>query len=239
MAAPISQSFYIAAAKAIRDERDRQVLVKGYGASRDAQYTDGELLKAGMVYLNVPADHPGPPPLTWPWPAEHFKPRDRKANLVRAGALFIADQDKRIAAGVEAGTAVDHLIEVTVAELAAELDRLSVEDIPDRWRLGNGKRWTRDDSVTFDVVGLAGMIELDIVTRAEHVGTIFERITRPGAKLLTVSDIAAWTDDQCRDAELWAGAIHLQASDNDDVEIPPTPEHLEPYLAHLKIGGAG
>lgn len=100
-----------------------------------------------------------------------------------------------------------------------------------RWTLGNGKPWTRDDSTTFDVIGLVGEIELEIPTRPEHAGTVFERLNAGrNVRRLTVKDIAAWTDDQVRDAELWAGAIHLNASDNDDVEIPPTPEHLLPWL---------
>lgn len=100
-----------------------------------------------------------------------------------------------------------------------------------RWTLGNGKPWTRDDSTTFDVLGLVGGIELDIPTRPEHAGTIFERLNEGrNVRRLTVDDIAAWTDDQVREAELWAGAIHLNASDNDDVEIPPTPDYLLPWL---------
>ncbi len=100
-----------------------------------------------------------------------------------------------------------------------------------RWTLDNGKPWTRDDSVTFDVLGLVGEIELEIPTRPEHVGTVFERLNEGrNVRRLTVTDIASWTDDQVRDAELWAGAIYTSASDNDDVEIPPTPEHLTPWL---------
>jgi hypothetical protein len=35
--------------------------------------------------------------------------------------------------------------------------------------------------------------------------------------------IATWTDKQCQEAEEWALAVHLNASDNDDVVVPPRP----------------
>ena len=38
--------------------------------------------------------------------------------------------------------------------------------------------------------------------------------------------IKSWTDQQCQLAEDWASAVHLMASDNDDVEVPPRPAFL-------------
>lgn len=38
--------------------------------------------------------------------------------------------------------------------------------------------------------------------------------------------IATWTDDQCREADVWACSVHLSASDNDDIEVPRKPEFL-------------
>lgn len=41
--------------------------------------------------------------------------------------------------------------------------------------------------------------------------------------------VATWTDDHVRDAEKWAGAVHLKASDN-IVRVPPRPCFLpEPW----------
>jgi hypothetical protein len=43
--------------------------------------------------------------------------------------------------------------------------------------------------------------------------------------------VAGWSVEQQRQAEEWAGATHLSASDNDDVVIPPRPDFLEPEEA--------
>jgi hypothetical protein len=39
----------------------------------------------------------------------------------------------------------------------------------------------------------------------------------------SLAAIEAWDDDTRAEVVRWAGAIHLHASDHDDVEIPPTP----------------
>lgn len=41
--------------------------------------------------------------------------------------------------------------------------------------------------------------------------------------------VADWTDAQVEQAEDYAGAAHLLASDN-DIEVPPLPEFLTPYV---------
>jgi hypothetical protein len=38
--------------------------------------------------------------------------------------------------------------------------------------------------------------------------------------------IEAWTDLQCQQAEEWAIALHLNASDNDDVVVPTRPDFI-------------
>lgn len=42
--------------------------------------------------------------------------------------------------------------------------------------------------------------------------------------------VASWSDEECKLAEEWAGAIHLKASDNDDVEVPKIPSCVIPFL---------
>ncbi len=66
------------------------------------------------------------------------------------------------------------------------------------------REWQRDDVTTRDILALTGQ----------------------GA-CVPMTAINEWTDEQCREAENWAGATHLQASDNDDVEVPPIPEHVK------------
>jgi hypothetical protein len=62
----------------------------------------------------------------------------------------------------------------------------------------------RDDSVTVGIMSLVGIIVDEAM-------------------------VAQWTDEQCMNAVDWAGAVYMEASDNDDVEIPEMPEFLEQY----------
>ena len=41
----------------------------------------------------------------------------------------------------------------------------------------------------------------------------------------TVEAVRAWTPEQVSEAEAWAGACHLSASDHDDIEVPLRPLH--------------
>jgi hypothetical protein len=41
--------------------------------------------------------------------------------------------------------------------------------------------------------------------------------------------IATWTDEQCREADVWSCSVHLSASDNDDIQVPPKPAFLPDY----------
>lgn len=63
--------------------------------------------------------------------------------------------------------------------------------------------WARNNEATGDLLSLTG--EGSLVPRAA---------------------IDTWTDEQCQEAEQWAGAAHLNASDNDDVVVPPIPAHV-------------
>ena len=83
----------------IRAERQRQIDKEGWSCEHDAEHSDGALLTAAIVYLRFGTDKAEPIddkgiPKTWPWEAEWFKPKDRKANLVRAGALCLAEDNR-------------------------------------------------------------------------------------------------------------------------------------------------
>jgi len=45
--------------------------------------------------------------------------------------------------------------------------------------------------------------------------------------------IEDWTPGQIEQAREWAASVHLQASDNDDVEVPARPKFLTGYGGHL------
>ena len=52
--------------------------------------------------------------------------------------------------------------------------------------------------------------------------------------LLMISDVAilpraieTWTNEQCRQVEIWASAVHQRASDSKDVIVPPMPAFIQ------------
>jgi hypothetical protein len=87
------------ATKLIQEERQRQIDTEGWSCEHDAEHTDGALLTAAAVYLHYGTDKADPLdengiPVNWPWEAEWFKPKDRKSNLVRGGALCLAEDNR-------------------------------------------------------------------------------------------------------------------------------------------------
>lgn len=78
-------------------ERSRQVNEEGWTPEHDDQHTDGSLATAAAVYATNAGDpQPDhwPPPLAWPWDAEWWKPKDHRRDLVRAGALIVAEIER-------------------------------------------------------------------------------------------------------------------------------------------------
>ena len=84
-------------------ERNRQKVVEGFGATRDDNYTEGELGKAAESYLvavtspDEEGDENGKsrPAWDWPWDKSWWKPsNDPIRNLTKAGALIAAEIDR-------------------------------------------------------------------------------------------------------------------------------------------------
>lgn len=89
-------------------EARRAQIVEGHTAERDAlEHPSGELAAAAVSYAMPPPEVPmrqvfAPSdqvyvPYWWPWPAERWKPVDRVADLVQAGALIAAEIDRLLA----------------------------------------------------------------------------------------------------------------------------------------------
>lgn len=89
--------------KAVGDiaaERQRQVSVEGWTPEHDDQHRPGDLACAAGCY----AIHAGLPdrarvpkgysPQDWPWDHVWWKPKDRRRDLVRAGALIAAEIER-------------------------------------------------------------------------------------------------------------------------------------------------
>lgn len=77
-------------------ERERQMAQEGFTHERDDAYARGELLRAAAVYMLRSA---GIALLRlrpfWPWDIKWLKADDKDRNLVKAGALLIAEMDRR------------------------------------------------------------------------------------------------------------------------------------------------
>jgi hypothetical protein len=85
-------------APAVRDvlaERQRQVSVEGWTPEHDDKYQKKELRSAALCYMRAEdITKPGVAPGAWPWPANWWKPTTDRHNLVKAGALILAEIDR-------------------------------------------------------------------------------------------------------------------------------------------------
>lgn len=85
----------------ITKERERQIAEEGYADHDDQRYVLDELALAAVCYAMPPryreltgvvGNRPGV--ILWPWHSKHWKPTDRKRDLVKAGALIAAEIDR-------------------------------------------------------------------------------------------------------------------------------------------------
>lgn len=81
----------------IAAERKRQVKEEGFTAEHDSDHETVDLVAAAYCYTEEamygPRGNPRPR-YGWPWDDKSWKPKDRKRNLVRAGALIAAALDR-------------------------------------------------------------------------------------------------------------------------------------------------
>ena len=73
-------------------ERRRQVEAEGWTPEHDDEHSTQELAFAAACYAT--ADEGDAPPAVWPWHLSWWKPTDRRHNLVKAGALILAEIDR-------------------------------------------------------------------------------------------------------------------------------------------------
>ncbi|SEJ56833.1 hypothetical protein SAMN05216201_11120 [Pseudomonas linyingensis] len=90
----------IRAARDVLAERLRQVDAEGFDAGHDDMATRGQLaVAAGYYALSCGYPHErdigcGRVPAYWPWDKSWWKPLDARSNLVRAGALILAEIER-------------------------------------------------------------------------------------------------------------------------------------------------
>lgn len=80
--------------EAIAAERRRQIDAEGWTAEHDDQHANGEIAVAAGCYAFTSAIGKVNLPVMWPWDLKWWKPKDRRADLVRAGALIAAEIDR-------------------------------------------------------------------------------------------------------------------------------------------------
>lgn len=86
-----------AATRDVLAERQRQISVEGWKPEHDDEHGNGELASAAGCYIqghSYPPKEKAGKPAAWPWTAEWWKPKDQRSNLVRAGALLLAEIER-------------------------------------------------------------------------------------------------------------------------------------------------
>lgn len=89
----------MSAIELIQAERQRQIDEEGWTPEHDDEHNTGELALAASAYALTPEIHktsPGTFWKVWPWPRKWWKPSpdDRQRELVKAGALIVAEIER-------------------------------------------------------------------------------------------------------------------------------------------------
>lgn len=91
--------------KALQDviaERQRQIEAEGWTPEHDDEHSRGELAQAAACYAmassklirNEPGSSDYSTPNEWPWHPNWWKPSSPRRNLVKAGALILAEIER-------------------------------------------------------------------------------------------------------------------------------------------------
>ncbi|MBV7457359.1 hypothetical protein KW843_22960 [Acidovorax sp. sif1233] len=86
------------AARDVLSERRRQVSAEGWTRAHDDKHSDGSLAAAAACYaiVSVPSRRGEVPVSLWPksWAPSWWKPSDPRRNLIKAGALILAELER-------------------------------------------------------------------------------------------------------------------------------------------------
>lgn len=80
--------------KAVIAERFRQIDAEGWTSDHDDRHDRGELGRAGACYIIHAGTQSGTPPHDWPWDGDWWKPHGVRRDLVRGGALLMAEGER-------------------------------------------------------------------------------------------------------------------------------------------------
>ncbi len=85
------------AAQDILAERQRQISAEGWAPEHDDEHSGGEMAVAAASYampIAANTDYNDHPPFYWPWDLAWWKPGSYRRNLVKAGALILAEIER-------------------------------------------------------------------------------------------------------------------------------------------------
>lgn len=108
--APAAGDALDAAARDVLAERQRQIGAEGWTPEHDDAYADEQLARAAVCYALPQGNYEIPePPEFWPWDAAWWKPGDRRRELIKAGALILAEIERldRAAIALQSARKVD------------------------------------------------------------------------------------------------------------------------------------
>ena len=84
------------AARDVLAERARQFAVEGWNTTHDDDHDADELALAAACYAeSATGRHKASAPAKWPWSLEWWKPTHTRRDLVKAGALILAEIERR------------------------------------------------------------------------------------------------------------------------------------------------
>lgn len=78
----------------IAAERERQVDAEGWTPEHDDGHDRGELARAAACYAHGDYDDGFVIGAIWPWSEDWWKPSDRRRELIKAGALIVAELER-------------------------------------------------------------------------------------------------------------------------------------------------
>lgn len=122
------ESRRLAAEILILQERERQKRSEGFDVRDDDTYVGGELYRAGWCYLmhhtgDLTMNTTTGVPVSFPWHRRWWKPRNRRDDTLRAGALFLAEKERCERAGISTQDA-DYRLNGAIMSLAEALPQI-------------------------------------------------------------------------------------------------------------------
>lgn len=132
-------SIFSSAFRAVLDERERQIEAEGWTPEHDDKHDEGEMALAAAAYAAFAAaplieralfKAVGDTPSNWPWDREWWKPKSPRADLVRAGALILAEIERLDRAAKREAEAAETAGDIIIAEWANVYRAVALAEAP-------------------------------------------------------------------------------------------------------------